>query len=145
VINNFDWVLRIDKIGLQLQFFYINHLFWNTEAFSELRDMENIMNCGYLGRKFQAICYRPTLLNDRKRPNIARGALSLPAESLDSFHWRYPQIDMVSHLECDGLTFLIRITFLSRLGYFQILLYESDLFFCLTDHLRAEHTSFSDF
>ena len=107
--------------------------------------MENIMNCGYLGRKFQAICYRPTPLNDRKRPNIARGELSLHSESLDSFHWRYPQIDMVSHLECDGLMFLVRITFLSRLGYFQILLYESDLFFCLIDHLRAEHTSFSGF
>ena len=29
VINNFDWILRIDKIGLLLQLFYINHLFWN--------------------------------------------------------------------------------------------------------------------
>ena len=36
VINNFDWILRIDKIG---------H-FWNTEAFPELRDMKNIMNRG---------------------------------------------------------------------------------------------------
>ena len=46
VINNFDWILRIDKIGLQLQLFYVNHLFWNTEAFPELRDMKNIMNRG---------------------------------------------------------------------------------------------------
>ena len=46
VINNFDWILRIDKIGLQLQLFYVNHLFWNTEAFPELREMENIMNRG---------------------------------------------------------------------------------------------------
>jgi hypothetical protein len=46
VIHNFDWILGIDKIGLQLQFLYVNHLFWNTEAFPELRDMENIMNRG---------------------------------------------------------------------------------------------------
>ena len=44
VINNFDWIVRIDKIGLQLQLFYVNHLFWNTKTFPELRDMENIMN-----------------------------------------------------------------------------------------------------
>jgi hypothetical protein len=46
-----------------------------------------------------AICYRPAPLNDRKRPNIARCELSLHSESLDSFHWRYPQVNMVSHLE----------------------------------------------
>ena len=46
VIHNFDWILRIDKIGLQLQFFYINHLFWNTEAFPELGDMEYVMDRG---------------------------------------------------------------------------------------------------
>ena len=88
VINNFDWILRIDKIGLQLQLFYVNHLFWNTEVFPELRDMENIVNHGYLGRKFQAIRYRPTLLNDKKRPNVARCKFSFYAESLNPFHWR---------------------------------------------------------
>jgi len=46
VINNFDWILGIDKIRLQLQLLYVNHIFWNTEAFPELRDMENIMNHG---------------------------------------------------------------------------------------------------
>ena len=46
VINNSDWILRIDKIGLQLQLFYVNHLFWNTEVFSELGDMKYIMNGG---------------------------------------------------------------------------------------------------
>ena len=46
VIHNFDRMLWINKIGLQLQFLYVNHLFWNTEAFPELRDMGNIMNPG---------------------------------------------------------------------------------------------------
>ena len=46
VIHNFDRMLWINKIGLQLQFLYVNKLFWNTEAFPELRDMENIMNRG---------------------------------------------------------------------------------------------------
>ena len=46
VINNFDWMLWIDKIGLQLQFLDANHLFWNTEALPELGDMENVMNRG---------------------------------------------------------------------------------------------------
>ena len=45
-INIFYWLLRIDKIGLQLQFLNVNYLFWNTEALPELGDMENIMNCG---------------------------------------------------------------------------------------------------
>ena len=45
-INNFYWLLRIDKIGLQLQFLDVNPLFWNTEALPELGDMENIMNRG---------------------------------------------------------------------------------------------------
>ena len=45
-INNFYWLLQIDKIGLQLQFLDVNHLFWNTEALPELGDMENIMNRG---------------------------------------------------------------------------------------------------
>jgi hypothetical protein len=46
VIDNFYWILWIDKIGLQLQLLYVNHLFWNTEAFPELRDMKYIMNRG---------------------------------------------------------------------------------------------------
>ena len=46
VINNFDRILRVDKIGLQLQFLDANHLFWNTEALPELGDMENVMNRG---------------------------------------------------------------------------------------------------
>ena len=46
VINNFHRVLRINKIGFQLQFLYVNHLFWNAETFPELRDKENIMNRG---------------------------------------------------------------------------------------------------
>ena len=45
-INNFYWLLRIDKIGLQLQFLDVNHHFWNAEALPELGDMENIMNRG---------------------------------------------------------------------------------------------------
>ena len=46
VIDNFYWMLWIDKIGLQLQFLYVNHLFWNTEIFLELRDMKYIINRG---------------------------------------------------------------------------------------------------
>ena len=42
-INNFYWLLRIDKIGLQLQFLDVNHFFWNPKALPELGDMENIM------------------------------------------------------------------------------------------------------
>ena len=46
VIHNFDWIFWVDKIGLQLQFLDVNHLFWNTEPLPELGDMENIMNRG---------------------------------------------------------------------------------------------------
>ena len=46
VIHYFHWMLWIDKIGLQLQFLYVNNLVWNTEAFPELRYVEYIMNRG---------------------------------------------------------------------------------------------------
>ena len=46
VVNNFYWIIGMDKFGLHLLLLYVNHLFWNIEAFPELRDMENIMNRG---------------------------------------------------------------------------------------------------
>ena len=45
-INNFYGLLRIDKIGLQLQSLNVNYLFWNTETLPELGDMEYIMDRG---------------------------------------------------------------------------------------------------
>ena len=45
-INNFYWLLWIDKIGLQLHILHLNDLGWNTEAFPELRDMEYVMHRG---------------------------------------------------------------------------------------------------
>ena len=46
VIHNFHRMFWIHQIGLQLQFLYVNHLFWNTDTFPELRDMKYIMNHG---------------------------------------------------------------------------------------------------
>jgi len=45
-VNNFYWLLRVDKVGLQLKFLDVNYLFWNLEALPELEDMENIMDRG---------------------------------------------------------------------------------------------------
>ena len=47
VIDNFYWMLWIDKIGLQLHILHLNDLGWNTEAFPELR---------------HGICYAPRII-----------------------------------------------------------------------------------
>ena len=46
VVHNFDRMLWIDKIGFQLHILHFNNLGRNTEAFSELRDMEYVMHRG---------------------------------------------------------------------------------------------------
>ena len=50
-VNNFYRLLRVDKVGLQLQFLNVNYLFWNPETLPELGDMENIMNPRIIGQE----------------------------------------------------------------------------------------------
>ena len=89
-----------------------------------------------MGREFQTVCHWPTLLKNGKRPNIARCELSFDPEPLDPLHWRYPQINLIPHLEGDSLPLFVRITLLAGLSRFQIFLYELNLLLSFLNYIK---------
>jgi hypothetical protein len=91
--------------------------------------MENIMNGSQLRRKTNSVSHWATYFKDFEWSDISGCYLPFYAETLNTFGRKYSERDKIPYLELQGLSSLICITFLSRLGCLKVGLDNLDLIF----------------
>ena len=93
---------------------------WNI--FSQLGNVENIVDIFQFRGQAQSICYWVHFFNDLIGSYVSRTQFASNIEFPNPFDWRYLQEYLISDLEFQWSPPLICITFLTALGGFDILL-----------------------
>ena len=99
LVEDFDLILYVGEVGLQLQGLLRYSFLWNSQTLLELRDMENVVEgCQVVGQLY-SVGDGSAFFRDLVGSDISRSKFPFYSKSLDAFGWGNTQIYVVVFLE----------------------------------------------
>ena len=113
------------------------------KTLAELRHVKHVVHICKVGGKLKLIGEIASLADDLERTHVSRGKLPFDTEATSTFHWRDPEVNMVSDLESQITMLTIIVALLVRLRYFEVITNDFAHLLCLCDQVISKKLTFT--
>src|ERR1041385_6023031 len=143
--NNTNGVFSIRKVISEIKRFMVDFADGVLEATPELGHMEYIMYSGKVRGYYKLVGNFSTFSKNAERSDVTWGQLAFDTETLGSLQRSNPKVSLLIQIVALLPMMTIIVAFLTRLGCFQLITNNANLFFCFLDHIRSKELSFTGF